>query len=429
MLTARDIANILLRYIGIYTMDPSASLNATNQLAMTTSDLDDVLKCINGGLQEVYIESTLDEIGQRLSSPLYAPVSLAAVTTYSTSTAFSNQVTIATGFYPWMLGCSININGDQRDNQFVSGGGILQSSLGSITGGSGYTSAPTLSFPGGDGNAAGFATVSGGAVTAITMTCTGNGYLPGNVVFTGGGGTSAACAFTPSTTFNLLRPYMGAASTTGAFVWCDAVAQPANIARLVGPVAIPNIPSLHHASTEEQFNGYHWAPIGWAANSQSGACNSYTTVNKPTGQPCVWFADKQQGVLPYQAPQLYLRLSPKPGYAIPITYGVRYKPYQVQSADIFNPSAPTVDPWAATGQSFPLNVLESVLLQICLKRWKSNPHFSASAETSAEIDENYKVARQVIIPSQKASVGPTHCVYADAAYAGTFEGLPYGRSQ
>ena len=427
-MTARDIANILLRYIGIYSMDPNATLNALNQLAMSSSDLDDVLKCINGGLQEVYTESTLDEVGQRVSSPLYAPVGL-SVTTYSTPTAFSNQITISSGWYAWMLGCSINIDGDQRDNQFVSGGGILQSSLGSITGGSGYTSAPAVSFPGGDGNAAGFATVSGGAVTAITITCTGNGYLPGNVVFTGGAGTGASCAFTPSTSFTLLRPYMGAAGTTGATVWCDAVAQPANVARLVPPMAVPNIPDMHHASTEAQFNGYHFPPIGYATNTQSGACNSYTLINKPVGQPVIWFADKQQGVLPYSAPQLYLRLSPKPGQAYPLTYGVRYKPYQVQSADIFNVNAPTVDPWMATGQAFPLDVLESVLLPICLKRWMSNPHFKADAEQVKTIGDNYETARKVIIPLQKAQVGPTHTVYADAAYGGTFEGLPYGRGQ
>src|SRR5207247_393615 len=45
------------------------------------------------------------------------------------------------------------------------------------TAGSGYTSAPTVSFTGGGGSgAAGFATVSGGFVSGITLTSGGSGY-------------------------------------------------------------------------------------------------------------------------------------------------------------------------------------------------------------------------------------------------------------
>lgn len=60
--------------------------------------------------------------------------------------------------------------------------------------GSGYTSAPAVSFTGGGGSgAAATATVSGGKVTAVTITSTGSGYTSApTVVFTGGGGTAAA---------------------------------------------------------------------------------------------------------------------------------------------------------------------------------------------------------------------------------------------
>jgi formylglycine-generating enzyme required for sulfatase activity len=72
----------------------------------------------------------------------------------------------------------------------VSGG---LSYIGVKTGGSGYTSAPTVTISGGGGaGASATASVTGGAVTAITITNAGTGYssVP-NVVFSGGGGGGA----------------------------------------------------------------------------------------------------------------------------------------------------------------------------------------------------------------------------------------------
>lgn len=63
-----------------------------------------------------------------------------------------------------------------------------------FTGGSGYTSAPTVSFSGGGGTgAAGTAVVTNGRVTGITITNGGTGYTSApTIAFTGGGGTGAA---------------------------------------------------------------------------------------------------------------------------------------------------------------------------------------------------------------------------------------------
>ncbi len=74
---------------------------------------------------------------------------------------------------------------------------LKASSVKSVTvtnGGSGYTSAPAVTFVGGGGkNATGVATVSGGVVTAVTLTKIGYGYTSEpSVFFTGGGGTGAA---------------------------------------------------------------------------------------------------------------------------------------------------------------------------------------------------------------------------------------------
>lgn len=57
----------------------------------------------------------------------------------------------------------------------VSGGGVTAISI--TNGGSGYTSAPTISFSGGGGTgAAATATITGGVVTAVTVNTAGTGY-------------------------------------------------------------------------------------------------------------------------------------------------------------------------------------------------------------------------------------------------------------
>lgn len=65
-------------------------------------------------------------------------------------------------------------------------------------GGSGYTSAPTVTLSGGDGSGAtATATVSGGAVTEVTITSQGTGYTSApSVSFSGGGGTEAVASAT-----------------------------------------------------------------------------------------------------------------------------------------------------------------------------------------------------------------------------------------
>jgi len=72
----------------------------------------------------------------------------------------------------------------------------VQASNFTISGGSGYTGAPTVTITGGSGYGASFtATQSGGVVTGVTMVSPGVGYLPGDVItvgFSGGGGTGAS---------------------------------------------------------------------------------------------------------------------------------------------------------------------------------------------------------------------------------------------
>jgi hypothetical protein len=74
------------------------------------------------------------------------------------------------------------------------------SSVTITNGGSGYTTAPTVSFSlnaspiyaGSISHASGTATISGGAVTGVTITDAGYYNSPPTISFSGGGGTGAA---------------------------------------------------------------------------------------------------------------------------------------------------------------------------------------------------------------------------------------------
>lgn len=75
-------------------------------------------------------------------------------------------------------------------------GGYI-SGISVTNGGSGYTTAPTVTILGGAGTqATATATVSGGAVTAVNVTFRGQDYRSATVSFSGGGGTGAAATAT-----------------------------------------------------------------------------------------------------------------------------------------------------------------------------------------------------------------------------------------
>jgi len=63
-----------------------------------------------------------------------------------------------------------------------------------LTGGAGYTSAPTVSILGDGTGATATATIAAGAVTAITITAAGSGYSFADIRLTGGGFSTAATA-------------------------------------------------------------------------------------------------------------------------------------------------------------------------------------------------------------------------------------------
>lgn len=130
-------------------------------------------------------------------------------------------------------------------------------------GGSGYLSAPTVSFVGGGGSGAvATATVSGSPLKAVTVTNGGSGYtsVP-TIKFTGGGGTGAAATATVTggvvTAITLTNP--GSGYTTNPFVGIVgggfAVRATATASRVGGSVTgiTLNSPGTGYTSTPSVF--------------------------------------------------------------------------------------------------------------------------------------------------------------------------------
>ena len=118
---------------------------------------------------------------------------------YSVSAALANSF-LSAGFAPvsFQTDSSGALSGISRDQALVQeaavGGQILGGTV--ISGGSGYTSAPTVTVVGNGTGAAATATISGGVVVKVEMNNEsaglGSGYDYANFTLSGGGGTGAS---------------------------------------------------------------------------------------------------------------------------------------------------------------------------------------------------------------------------------------------
>jgi hypothetical protein len=116
---------------------------------------------------------------------------------------------------------------------------VSVTNVGVTGGGSGYTSAPTVTLDntgtGGSGATA-TATVSGGQVTGVTITSHGSGYIfPPAVTFSGGGGSGAAAVAA-----------VGTATTTNVGSFTSIPAQPKNDVDAEGNLAYDDAPGSPH---------------------------------------------------------------------------------------------------------------------------------------------------------------------------------------
>ena len=149
----------------------------------------------------------------------------------------------------------------------VGNGAVLSITV--TAGGSGYTSAPTISFSGGgSGSGASAAAVIGGSgVTSVALTAPGAGYLAGDTLtvgFSGGGGTGAAATahvwpFVPAgTTLAIFqgRVFLGGGRLlqyTGTQGFDDF-----NAANASGSLTISDTDLTHAITALRNYNNYLW---------------------------------------------------------------------------------------------------------------------------------------------------------------------------
>ena len=132
--------------------------------------------------------------------------------------------------------------GDEYIRFFTQNGKVVTYAVASTAitaGGSGYTSAPTVTFtaPPQGTTATGTATIASGAVTGITITNAGTGYETApTIAFSGGGGTAAAATSTLATTGTTLE--MGSPYTEAQLGEIQ-VAQSADVIYIVHPEVSP----------------------------------------------------------------------------------------------------------------------------------------------------------------------------------------------
>jgi hypothetical protein len=130
--------------------------------------------------------------------------------------------------------------GDLYMRFYTGNGQISVSTVASVSvtaGGSGYSSAPTVTFsaPPSGTTATGTTTVSAGAVTAVSVTNAGTGYVTAPTITFGGPGTSAAATavLATATAYEIVSPW------TAAQIGELQVAQSADVMYFVHPSVTP----------------------------------------------------------------------------------------------------------------------------------------------------------------------------------------------
>jgi hypothetical protein len=167
------------------------------------------------------------------------------------------------------------------------------------TGGSGYTSAPTVAFSGGGGGtgATATATIANGAVTAVTITNPGSGYTAApTVAFSGGGGTGAAATANLASELNIVAGnYASPTGRTYFFITTTV----ANVASYQPNKSIYAFVPSPTATSQEFGAAAHF--YQWLVNNPSAtsplAPMAYRFLNGVTPWPATGFASQVQTVL------------------------------------------------------------------------------------------------------------------------------------
>ena len=121
--TLQNIALRMLKYKGVVQLTPLPDGSENEDLQ--PGDLDEVASCINGAMQEIWDVAPTEIKERHIGSVLRAPMTVTLDVTN-----FSNAVANITPWAPWMLGCTIQIAGDDQDNEIEATGILSQPYMG-----------------------------------------------------------------------------------------------------------------------------------------------------------------------------------------------------------------------------------------------------------------------------------------------------------
>jgi len=126
-LTVHQLALRLAKHVGVTTFDPGAPSNTTplHLPGLREGDIDEIVACINGALQEMWDRAPVAVCFARLGIELRAPATVTLEVTRE-----SNGISAFADYAPWMDGCTIRIDGDAFDNELVDGQTLLRPYMG-----------------------------------------------------------------------------------------------------------------------------------------------------------------------------------------------------------------------------------------------------------------------------------------------------------
>ncbi len=112
--TIRSVALLLLRDCGIRSLAPTQGTDNANIRGISAGDLDAVANSINAAYHELWHLSPASMFERRASAVLNLPTAI-TITVTNGSTA----CTVTANGASWMAGCTLVINGDPYDNEFL----------------------------------------------------------------------------------------------------------------------------------------------------------------------------------------------------------------------------------------------------------------------------------------------------------------------
>ena len=126
-LTVQKLALRLAKYIGVTTFDPSDASNTTplHQAGLREGDVEEILACINGALQEMWSSAPRALCFRRESAVLYAPE-----THQITVVNGATEISSFAGYAAWMEGCSVAVSGEKRLNEIEGASSLLRAHTG-----------------------------------------------------------------------------------------------------------------------------------------------------------------------------------------------------------------------------------------------------------------------------------------------------------